>query len=56
VVDPSLGQKIGGQDEKEVPKEACPIEVSLRIRKKEPGEQITAVVKSAKQDDNEPIF
>lgn len=38
VVDPSLGERKDGKEEKEIPKTPCPIETSLRIRKKEPGE------------------
>lgn len=43
--DPSLGQrKDTGSKDQNIPKEPCSIEVSLGLRKKQPGEVITNTV------------
>lgn len=44
--DPSLGQRIGGEEESNIPKQPCPIQISLEVRKKE-GSTLTAVVRNA---------
>lgn len=44
---PSLGKIAAGLERQQtIPKEKCPIEVSFDLRKKEPGESVTAVVKN----------
>ena len=43
--DPSLGKRVGGAEEANIPKQPCPIQISIEVRKKDGT--ITSVVRGA---------
>lgn len=52
--DPSLGQRIGGPVESNIPKQPCAIEVALGVRKADGS--ITSVVRSQGSKEEELVF